>query len=1021
MVTMMKKLFSVFQCKRTYSYICRYVCLFICFCFLLAAAVSPMPAIANVSTSNEQMSKGVLLYVGYNGYGGTKYHTPTDDALRLLLSATDEILLIPIVTYNRYTDANGNEQQILTNDIINSMTSDMVGSASRLNIIKSEYLASAENRIAANYHVEDYIADATELGNRLVALNPHVKLWYSVPSAEGFHALTHLFADAWVSVVDGIKEELGDTVWNNNVQGFYYSGEDIVTAGYTKFDTTVPNQNFNNPIVYAMRQVSDRVHTYGKNMLWIPYYHADSSSSTNLGYVVNRTNIFDTVILQPSYYFNSARSGGLTIIKNSVASQAVLNASGAIIGGSKTSNTSIGFEMEIDEKYFSDTAYRMRYEAYVNTFAEFVGQYPTAYYAGSPDCMLTLTEQITSFFRGEAVNSYALPTYDISSWVAERTSDSSYGYAWSAPLTGDERSDEINGEVTDDGAMRLTLSGSFSYPSARVQNNGGLVWLTEEDYLNLDVTLEGETGDTDVRWGLDLMFPGGKVSINQYIAEAAGVELFAYSQLKQGRYRVSLHIAELLKAYDSDKGLTGSDSMYEKVFGENGNNALTQVWFTMFSNTPAQHTDIGLLVSSLTVSKTSVSPVYSEEINMYTVPVDSVSEWLTWETPNALNQSQNIASEVTSEGLRLSFANTATNQLPVAFVRNVGGLLRVKKGDKLILDTTLEGTPGGTDIRWTLQIQFAGAGVNINISDFIGDAAGFDANAYSQLPQGTYNIALDIEQLLKDYDNSHSLTGTDSTYVKIFGENGNNVLTNIYFTLATNTPGTTDGDKGLLIRKFAIARTVNFYEPEELYTLPVDNISAWVAERTSDSFYGYAWNAPLTGDTKSDEINGEVTADGAMRLTLSGSFAYPAARVQNNGGLVWLEKGDYVNLNVTLEGETGGTDVRWGLSLAFVGGRISINEAIAEAAGVELYTYTQLKQGTYTVSLNITDLLKAYDTANNLTGSDSMYEKVFGENGNNALTQVWFTMYSNTPAQHTDVGLVINSFTVTRGTVIEKT
>lgn len=992
---------------------------FLCLCMLFAAVPMGVSVSAVGSTSNETMSKGVLLYVGYNGYGGSKYHVPTDDALRLLLSTTDEVLLIPIVTYNRYTDANGVEQQILTNEVINSMTSDMVGNPSLLDSIKSQYLEYAAPRIAANYHMDDYIADATELGNRLVALNPNVKLWYSVPSAEGFHALTHLFADSWKQTVDDIKEELGDTVWNNNVQGFYYCGEDIVTAGYTKFDTTDPEGDFDNPIVYAMHQVSDRVHAYGKNMLWIPYYHSTASSSTNLGYVANLTNIFDTVIMQPSYYFNSDRTEGLNIIKNSVAVQAVLNASGGIIGGAKTSDTRIGFEMEIDDRYFTDSAYRARYEAYVNAFADFVGQYPTAYYAGSPEVMLTLTQQMTAFFRGEAVTKYSLPTNDLSAWVAERTANSSYGYAWNAPLTGDEKSDEINGEVTESGSMRLTLTGSISYPTARVQNNSGLVWLTEEDYINFDVTLEGEQGGTDVRWGMDIAFASGRITVNKYIAEAAGAELFANSQLKQGRYRVSLKIADLLRAYDTDNGLTGSDSVYEKVFGAGGNNALTQVWFTMFSNTPAEHTDVGLVAEHFSVASYPMSPIYSEELDMYSLPVDSVEEWLTWESPNALANSQNFDAVVTEEGLKLSFADTAAQQIPVAFVRNIGGLAKVEKGDKLSLDATLEGDIGGTDIRWQFQLQFAGAGVNIVVSKYVGEAAGLTANAYGQLPQGTYNVTLDIEQILKDYDTDNNLTGENSTCEKVFGDGGNNALTNIYFSLATNTPGTTDGGKVLLIRNLAIRRSEDFYYHEVLYSLPTDDISEWVAERTANSSYGYAWNAPLTGDTKSDEINGEVTEDGAMRLSLTGNFSYPAARVQNNGGLVWLEKGDYINLDVTLEGTAGGADVRWGMDLAFADGRININKYIAEAAGVELFTYSQLKQGSYTVSLDLAALLKAYDADNNLTGENSMYEKVLGENGNNALTQVWFTMFSNTPALHTDVGLVVNSFTVTSGVVIE--
>ncbi len=346
----------------------------------------------------QQMHKGVLLYICYNGYSGTKYYLPTDDELKTVLSATNEILLIPIVTYNRYTDSDGNVKQVITKETIENMTPDMVGDPNRFEIIKSEYFATAEARITANYHVQDYINDSVALANRLVAIKPDVRLWFSVPSSECLHALTHLFADCWISLVHNLKATLSPEIWENNVQGIYYANEDIVTAGYTKFDPSVPEQNFNNPIVESMRRVSDVVHAYGKNMLWIPYYHEAASSSKNLGYVVNLTDIFDTVIIQPSFFFNSARVDEIGIIRECMKQQAVVDINGNIIGGEKTSNANIGFEMEIDWQYFNDPAYVERYQAYEKGFGEYLDKCPTAYYAGSPDTMLKLADLIKNFF-----------------------------------------------------------------------------------------------------------------------------------------------------------------------------------------------------------------------------------------------------------------------------------------------------------------------------------------------------------------------------------------------------------------------------------------------------------------------------------------------------------------------------------------------------------------------------------------------------------------------------------------------
>lgn len=347
---------------------------------------------------NTLMKKGVLLYTSYNGYHNTKYYTPTDDELKTLLSVTDEILLIPIVVFNRFTDRSGNDFEVVTRETIDSMTPDMVGDPNRLETIKKEYHATADKILSGNYHVRDYVADANAYAERLVAINKDIKLWFSVPMCECWHALTHLFASAWADTVDLIKSTVREDIWNNNVQGIYFSGEDVITAGYTRFDNDKPEECFNNPIVYAMRAVSDRVRSFGKNMLWIPYYHEAASSSKNLGYVVNRTDIFDTAIIQPSFFFNPARVDEIRIVSDCVRKQAVVDINGEIIGGSKTSSTEIGFEMEIDHQFFSNEAYVPRYYAYEEGFGEFVGKRPTAYYAGTPETMLKVCELMSKFY-----------------------------------------------------------------------------------------------------------------------------------------------------------------------------------------------------------------------------------------------------------------------------------------------------------------------------------------------------------------------------------------------------------------------------------------------------------------------------------------------------------------------------------------------------------------------------------------------------------------------------------------------
>ena len=348
---------------------------------------------------NTLMKKGVLLYTSYRGYSRNKYYVPTDDELKRILEVTDEILLIPIAIFNRFTDKNGNDYEVITRELIDNMTPDMVGDPSRLETIKKEYHATADRILAGNYHIKDYIADAVAYAERLVAIKPDVKLWFSVPMAECWHALTHLFANAWADTVDMIKASLREDIWENNVCGIYYSGEDIITAGYTKFDCDKPDEDFNNPIVKSMRVVSERVHSLGKNFLWIPYYHEAASSSKNLGYVVNLTDIFDTVIIQPSFFFNPARVMEIAIVSNCARKQAVVDINGEIIGGKKTSKTEIGFEMEIDEQFYDREGYPERYYAYENGFGEFVGKCPTAYYAGAPETMIRSLDIIRKFYN----------------------------------------------------------------------------------------------------------------------------------------------------------------------------------------------------------------------------------------------------------------------------------------------------------------------------------------------------------------------------------------------------------------------------------------------------------------------------------------------------------------------------------------------------------------------------------------------------------------------------------------------
>ena len=800
----------------------RIISFLLCLCLLVGIGVLPLSASAAKTdvyegTATADMNHGVLLYTGYNGYSGKKFTNITDDGIEALMQTTDEVLLIPITVYNRYVDKNGVEHQIISENVINSMTSDMINYPSYLSSVKTQYLEHASGIIKANYYMEDYAKDAAETTRRLVEANPDVKVWLSVTSAEGLHALTHLFAPAWVDLVDDLKAAVGDEIWTKNVMGIYYATEDIVTYQYTKFNASAVNNDFDSPIVYAMHQVSDAVHAYGKKMLWIPYYHPNNTyNAPNVGYVANLTNIFDTVILQPSYYFNSEYYNGLSVISKCVEKQAIVNSSGAIIGGTKTSDTVIGFEMEIDDNYHTDSAYKARYDAYVSAFAKYVGKYPTAYYADNPDVMLGLTPVIGDFF-------------------------------------------DVN---------------------------------------------------------------------NKYTAE--------------GKF-----------------------------------------------------------------------------VSYYGLPVDSLDQWETWESDSALANSTKLVADVTSGSLKLGFTSNGINSSQSFHVRNASGMVRVHEGDKIIVDIETNGETGLKDLLLKIRIYFGQTECYFDLGKYIGEAAGIPANSYNQIPRGTYKVELDLVEIINAYDTANNLSGTDSVYNKIFATDNGNFLCGIYLTAWTS-----DINSEITINELAFSRELDVYtspayadiktgvengaSTSTVYTFPVSNTAMWYAERTSAHESGYKWNAPLIGTGKSDAINGEVTSDGAMRLTLSGTVQCPIARIENTSGFANVSASDYLNLDVVMEGDETNA-IRWGTTIVLNGISLNISKYVAAAAGKEVNSYNQITPGEYKVSVNIGEVVKAYDADKGTT----YYNEFFGSGATAKMTALWMCMYCNTPANYTDLGLILNSASIT--------
>ena len=290
-------------------------------------------------------------------------------------------------------------------------------STSQINDIKAKMKAAIDkyNKDDSSVHnLTAYVDRCVSLVKKLVNADSNCKIWLTFPV---------LLYDCYVAAVrynyyyetyilNAFKTKLTASGHWDNIVGFYYSNESI-EPWFTNFDNSAVNSQFNNPVVMNMKYLSDKVKAQGKKMLWIPYYRSPSGDDrySRLAYVANKTNIFDYVILQPTYYFDaSLGASNVTLVKNCVTSQACKYSSGSTVGGSKTSSTDIGAEMELNSYYTkgngstSAAEYKSRYETYGDNLSGFITGSPkrdVAFYAGNPDeiTQSAVFNRVSSFFN----------------------------------------------------------------------------------------------------------------------------------------------------------------------------------------------------------------------------------------------------------------------------------------------------------------------------------------------------------------------------------------------------------------------------------------------------------------------------------------------------------------------------------------------------------------------------------------------------------------------------------------------
>ncbi|MCX8129652.1 MAG: DUF4855 domain-containing protein [Clostridia bacterium] len=351
---------------------------------------------APIPVANAYSNIAKLLYVGYaNTRNGTsKYASYTDSDL-------DSILNSPTLGTNEFVITGGDcgygfKQCVAMTDINSLTTSGTTAynycgttDSASLNTIKNEAV-NVYNSIDSYRTLESFADDQITLANRIWAKNPNAKVWFSFPVIPHTTFAYLYTSQCRTKIVDRIKDSISSTNWSNNVLGFYY-GTESPTQWYTKFNTS-NTTDFNNPVVNNMNGLSSYVHGFSKKMLWIPYYRDGSSTSTSdlprrLAYISCRTNIFDYVDLQPSYYFNSALTNNLNLVKICVQNNTIVNSSGNAIV-SKTSSTQIGCEMEIDTDINSDSSALSRYNQYVSAFSSYRGSKHISFYCSERNSLI---------------------------------------------------------------------------------------------------------------------------------------------------------------------------------------------------------------------------------------------------------------------------------------------------------------------------------------------------------------------------------------------------------------------------------------------------------------------------------------------------------------------------------------------------------------------------------------------------------------------------------------------------------
>lgn len=350
--------------------------------------------------SKTAMPKTILLYTGAFGSGNYADYTTSD--IDKLLQATNEFTLCNGGAVYHYYQKDGVSTPIITSNIIDAIQASDIQYANKLANIKADYQKLLPRWNNPSRTLEKAAKAQITLAKAIVSRDSNAVIWFSFPDAPASSCAQHYKAP-FTYFFNLLKNSIDTTIWNNNVRGFYW-GTEHVEAYYTKFDASYPSTNYNNRMIQLMADMSRLVKGAGKQFMWMPYTTDEPDNSTaytfiRAGYVANCTNIFDYVLLQPGYYQKAEKLFRLNSVKTCVQNNKVYDRNGGVIGGSKTSSTKIGVDMEIDDKIAGNNCpagttwkdYNNRYYEYTLRFGPLKTGIPVSYYAGERNSLMNPT------------------------------------------------------------------------------------------------------------------------------------------------------------------------------------------------------------------------------------------------------------------------------------------------------------------------------------------------------------------------------------------------------------------------------------------------------------------------------------------------------------------------------------------------------------------------------------------------------------------------------------------------------